>query len=114
MFLGLPIISNGVSYNRTTTENQAFYFSSENELRNILEQLTGKDLEICAGTMKKIAERRYTWKRIAKKYSQLIEETFTINEKTNVMPAISELDKAILEKYNVEHLKHIKLFNNSK
>ncbi|SDL78105.1 DUF1972 domain-containing protein [Chryseobacterium taihuense] len=114
MFLGLPIISNGVSYNRTTTENQAFYFSNENELRSILEKVSKEDLEVCAGKMKKIAERRYTWKRVAKKYSQLIEETFTINRKTNVMPEISELDEAILEKYNVEHLKNIKLFSNSK
>jgi len=112
MFLGLPIISNGVSYNRTTTENEAFYFSDENELRDILGKLTKEDLTFCAGQMKKIAQRRYTWKRIAKKYSQLIEETFTFEQKTNVLPIISQLDTDILKKYNIEHLKNIKLFNN--
>lgn len=113
MFLGLPIISNGVSYNRTTTEHQAFYFSNEEDLKNVLNEITKEDLRNCAVQMKKIAERRYTWKKIAKKYSQLIEETFTVNKKTNVYPIISELDKKILEKYNLEHLKNIKLFNSS-
>ncbi|MCS4302436.1 DUF1972 domain-containing protein [Chryseobacterium sp. BIGb0232] len=113
MFLGLPIISNGVSYNRTTTEHQAFYFSNEKELKNIIATLTDQDLKNCAGQMKKIAERRYTWKKIAKKYSNLIEETFTSKQKTKVYPLISELDKDILEKYNVGHLKNVKLFNES-
>lgn len=113
MFLGLPIISNGVSYNRTTTEHQAFYFANEEDLKNILNEITKEDLQNCAKQMKKIAERRYTWKKIAKKYSQLIEETFTINKKTNVYPVISKLDKKILEKYNLEHLKNIQLFNSS-
>ncbi|WP_374445266.1 DUF1972 domain-containing protein [Epilithonimonas sp.] len=111
MFLGLPIISNGVSYNRTTTEHQAFYFKDQNDLKNIISQLTDIDLEECALKMKKIAERRYTWKKIAKKYSSLIEETFISKKKTKVYPLISELDRKILDKYNVGHLKNIKLFN---
>jgi glycosyltransferase involved in cell wall biosynthesis len=111
MFLGLPIISNGVSYNRTTTEHQAFYFKEQNDLKNIISQLTDIDLEECALKMKKIAERRYTWKKIAKKYSSLIEETFISKKKTKVYPLISELDRKILDKYNVGHLKNIKLFN---
>ncbi|HAY3563266.1 TPA: glycosyltransferase family 1 protein [Elizabethkingia meningoseptica] len=111
MYLGLPVISNGVSYNRTTTEHQAFYFTTEHELKSILTKLTIDDLENCAIKMKKIAERRYVWKKIAKKYQHLIEETFTSKNKTNVFPLISELDKNILEKYNIGHLKYIKLFN---
>lgn len=113
MFLGLPIISNGVSYNRTTTEHQAFYFTNQNDLKAVLNQLTDEDLEKCAVKMKKIAERRYTWKKIAKKYSNLIEETFITKKKTKVYPIISELDKDILEKYNLGHLKNVKLFNES-
>lgn len=113
MFLGLPIISNSVSYNRTTTEHKAFYFTNEKELKNIIVTLTNQDLENCADQMKKIAERRYIWKKIAKKYSNLIEETFTSKKKTKVYPLISELDKDILEKYNVGHLKNVKLFNES-
>ncbi|RNA61972.1 glycosyltransferase family 1 protein [Chryseobacterium nematophagum] len=113
MFLGLPIISNGVSYNRTTTEHQAFYFSNAIELKSILAEVKNEEIENCAFQMKKIAERRYTWKKIAKKYSNLIEESFIIKKKTQVYPTISKLDKNILEKYNVGHLKNVKLFNES-
>ncbi|KYH07477.1 DUF1972 domain-containing protein [Chryseobacterium cucumeris] len=112
MFLGLPVISNGVSYNRTTTENQAFYFSNAEELKNILAQLKNEDLQNCAIRMKQIAERRYIWKKIAKKYHNLIEETFTAKNKAKVYPVICNLEKKILEKYNLEHLKNIQLFNN--
>lgn len=111
MFLGLPIISNGVSYNRTTTEHKAFYFSTEEDLKEILSSITKEDLSNCASQMKKIAERRYTWKKIAKKYLNLIEEAFAIKSKTNVCASISAIDKNILDKYHVEHLKNAKLFN---
>ena len=111
MFLGLPIISNGVSYNRTTTEHKAFYFSTEEELKEILSSITKEDLSNCASQMKKIAERRYTWKKIAKKYLNLIEEAFAIKSKTNVCASISAIDKNILDKYHLEHLKNAKLFN---
>ncbi|SIP94024.1 DUF1972 domain-containing protein [Chryseobacterium sp. RU33C] len=113
MFLGLPIISNGVSYNRTTTENQAYYFSNAEELKKIVAQLKKEDLQNCAIRMKRIAERRYTWKKIARKYHNLIEEAFAAKSKTKVYPAIGNLEKKILEKYNLEHLKNIQLFNNS-
>lgn len=113
MFLGLPIISNGVSYNRTTTENQAYYFSNAEELKKIVAQLKKEDLQNCAISMKRIAERRYTWKKIARKYHNLIEEAFAAKSKTKVYPAIGNLEKKILEKYNLEHLKNIQLFNNS-
>ncbi|WP_228457895.1 DUF1972 domain-containing protein [Chryseobacterium candidae] len=113
MFLGLPIISNGVSYNRTTTENQAYYFSNAEELKKIVAQLKKEDLQNCAISMKRIAERRYTWKKIARKYHNLIEEAFAAKNKTKVYPAIGNLEKKILEKYNLEHLKNIQLFNNS-
>lgn len=113
MFLGLPIICNGVSYNRTTTEEQAFYFSDEESLKTILIETNFKNLQDCAIRMKKIAQRRYTWKKIAKKYSSLIEEVFTVHKKTNIYPSTSLIDKKILEKYNVNHLKNIQLFNNS-
>jgi len=111
MFLGLPIISNGVSYNRTTTENQAFYFSDEAELKTILKNLTDDELSKCAAKMKKIAERRYTWKKVAKKYNNLICEAYSKKPKTFVYPVVSKLDKTILEKYHLEHLKNTKLFN---
>lgn len=114
MFLGLPVISYGVSYNRTTTGGQAFYFSDEEELKNLLNTLTNDQLKNCALKMKKIAKNKYVWKSVAEKYSQVIQESFSIKKKNRVYPEISRLDKEILEKYNLNHLKNIQLFNNAK
>ena len=44
MYLGLPVVSFNVSYNKTTTENKALYFSNELELTKIIQNLTKKDL----------------------------------------------------------------------
>lgn len=114
MFLGLPVISYGVSYNRTTTGGQAFYFSDEEELKNLLKTLTKNDLKNCSLKMKKIAKNKYVWKTVAEKYSQVIQESFSVTKKNNVYPEISRLDKKLLEKYNLNHLQNIRLFNNAK
>lgn len=114
MFLGLPVISYGVSYNRTTTGGQAFYFSDEEELKNLLKTLTKNDLKNCSLKMKKIAKNKYVWKTVAEKYSLVIQESFSVTKKNRVYPEISSLDKKILEKYNVNHLQNIRLFNNAK
>lgn len=114
MFLGLPVICYGVSYNRTTTGDQAFYFSDENELENLLKAITQADFKNCALRMKKIAENKYVWNTVAEKYSQVIQESFSVTTKKNVYPEISRLDKKMLEKYNISHLQNIQLFNNAK
>ncbi|WP_312176554.1 DUF1972 domain-containing protein [Chryseobacterium sp.] len=114
MFLGLPVICYGVSYNRTTTGDQAFYFSDEKELENLIKNLTQADFKNCALRMKKIAENKYVWNTVAEKYSQVIQESFSVTAKKNVYPEISRLDKKMLEKYNISHLQNIQLFNNAK
>lgn len=66
MFFGHPVIAYNVVYNRETTHNQAYYFSSTEELVQILFR---KDLD---GTiLKQIAEDNYTWRHIAKQYEAL-------------------------------------------
>lgn len=114
MFLGLPVISYGVSYNRTTTGDQAFYFSNEEELKILLKTLTKNDLKNCSLKMKKIAKNKYVWKTVAEKYSQVIQESFSVTKKNDVYPEVSKLDQEVLAKYNVNHLQNIQLFNNAK
>ncbi len=66
MFFGMPIVSFDVVFNRATTDEQAYYFRSADELLKII------DRDNLDGTrMKKIAEERYTWKTISKQYAQL-------------------------------------------
>lgn len=77
MNLGLPIIANGVVYNRETTENKAKYFSDHDKdsLKKQVVSLSKDDKarnEI-AIDMAEIAKRRYTWKRIANLYEKLFD-----------------------------------------
>lgn len=66
MFFGCPIIAFDVVYNRESTQNKAYYFSTPYDIVNLLNQgnLDGK-------IMKDIAEKEYTWKIIANKYEEL-------------------------------------------
>jgi glycosyltransferase involved in cell wall biosynthesis len=72
MALGLPIIAYNVPFNRETTDNQALYFETAEELRVMLEELTNATLERVGRAMRQIAARRYTWEEIVRKYEQVI------------------------------------------
>lgn len=70
MFFSKPILAYDVVYNKETTERQAFYYSSVEELVGLL----SKPYEIfnnCGKAMLEIANRRYCWKHIARQYEQL-------------------------------------------
>lgn len=71
MNLALPIIAYGVNYNISTTENQAIYFRSSEELLKIIRSVTSERLKGVAEKMKEIADRRYKWNIICKKYEDL-------------------------------------------
>lgn len=66
MFFGCPIIAFDVVYNRESTQNKAYYFSTPDDIVSLLKQgnLDGK-------IMKDISEMEYTWKVIAHKYEEL-------------------------------------------
>ena len=71
MHLGLPIASFDVTYNRATTENKCLYFSTADELSNLLRLTPVQIWENQRFVMHEIAQRRYCWDLIAEKYSQL-------------------------------------------
>ncbi|MEM6723941.1 MAG: hypothetical protein AAF598_07880, partial [Bacteroidota bacterium] len=71
MFLGLPIVAFDCSFNRVTTENRAVFFENEEELDLILGNLDNLPLDRIGANMKTIADQRYTWSVIARKYYQL-------------------------------------------
>lgn len=66
MFIGKPIVAYDVVYNRATTDNQASYFKSSDELIELLNQENENGTE-----MKRIAKEKYTWKKIASQYEAL-------------------------------------------
>lgn len=70
MFFEKPIFAFDCVYNRESTENKATYFSSSEQLANILND-EDIDLKANAKAMKEIAERRYKWETIARQYENL-------------------------------------------
>jgi len=110
MYLGLPIIAFGVSYNRTTTEDKALYFKSSSDLRVLIESIKIKELKEIGEEMKSIAKRRYTWPFITQKYKELVAEVLVIKNKTKVKPISSEIEIAKLLKMELGHLKHQQTF----
>ena len=110
MYLGLPVVSFNVSYNKTTTENKALYFSNELELTKIIQNLTKNDLKTLGLKMKSIAERRYKWEIIAEKYKQLFIEVLLAGKKTSLNNPFSVIKNDTLDELNLSHLKYTNTF----
>lgn len=66
MFFGKPILAFDVVYNRATTDEQAYYFKDSESLLKLISQ-NGMNGE----AMKSVAEKQYTWKKIASQYEAL-------------------------------------------
>lgn len=71
MFLGLPVIAHNNPFNLSTTENQAFYFSDENEIVKILGSNSQKDFESCGKRLQSVAQEKMKWAEVARKYTEL-------------------------------------------
>ncbi len=110
MYLGLPLIAFHVSYNKTTTENKAWYFHDEIELTTIIENCNSDSLKMNASLMKEIADRRYTWKIISSKYSFLIQQVFASKEKVTVSPIRNDLKEKELVEMELGHLAYPTMF----
>lgn len=70
MFFGKPILAFDCLYNRETTENKANYFADSKELENLINQEYLYFVDN-AYAMREIAQKRYTWAKVAKQYEQL-------------------------------------------
>ncbi len=71
MYLGRPIISFDVVYNRVTTENTALFFQKASDLIHTLTYFYDLKPARIATVLKAIADRRYTWANISMKYQYL-------------------------------------------
>lgn len=110
MYLGLPVIAFGVSYNRTTTGHRALYFGNQEELITIIENTSVRDLAKLGKVMKSIADRRYTWEIIASKYNYLVQRALKSKNKENVKSKIAQIPNTSLLQNKVAHLNNQKLF----
>lgn len=110
MYLGLPIIANGVSYNRTTTENSSLYFKNHNDLKYLIENTSLIKLKEIGGLMRSIALRRYTWAVITEKYKSLVVEALSDENKLSVIPHSAKISISKLLELQLGHLKYQHLF----
>lgn len=72
MHFGIPVLAHGCTFNRHTTENKALYFKTSDELRQLIDGLTTFVSAEVGSRMKEIAQRRYTWDRVAQEYFDLL------------------------------------------
>jgi glycosyltransferase involved in cell wall biosynthesis len=72
MHFGKPVLAYDCNYNRSTTEDQALFFKSSDELARLLETIEPTKAEEIGRKMREIANRRYTWKVVADEYFSLL------------------------------------------
>ena len=72
MWARLPILAFDVSFNRHTTENKAFYFTTPEDLAKISAALTGAQRSDCADMLFSVASNKYKWKHIRTAYEALL------------------------------------------
>ncbi len=69
MHFGMPVIAFDCAYNRWTTDNSAFYFSTVDQLVSIVRSsITGEGLAENGHAMRRIARTQYVWEKIAARY----------------------------------------------
>jgi hypothetical protein len=76
----------------------------------IVDRLTDEGLVEKSAAMKEIANRRYTWKVIARKYVFLVEQVLVANKKMAVSPDSSDLHIQELLNMEMGHLANPSFF----
>lgn len=110
MYLGLPVVAFDVSYNRTTSENKAFYFTTSADLENIIRKKPIAEWKANSQRMREVAHRRYTWEVIAKKYDFLIQQVLANHNKVSVKPTLADMPTETLLQFGAAHLQSTALF----
>lgn len=72
MHFGLPILAFDCVFNRNTTENRAIYFTTSEELVNLLRKASSLELKKIGSDMLEVAQRRFRWSEISKQYFSLL------------------------------------------
>jgi glycosyltransferase involved in cell wall biosynthesis len=115
MYLGLPIFSFDVSFNRATTEDKAIFFKNEAELKDKILSTNLIKLNQTARDLKILANKKYVWKKIARSYSSII-KAFDYNyKKSRYKTKMSNKAYKILLKEGHAHLENVRpIFNDLK
>ncbi len=104
MYLGLPIATFGVSYNKTTTEGKALYFYDSESLKSLVQNVDIDTFKRIGVAMKKVAERRYRWSFITRKYEELFQDALALRPKLSIDPALSKVNYHLLKDNQALHI----------
>lgn len=74
MHFGRPILAFDCEFNRATTENKAHFFRDVEELYSLIAGFEKIDFVENGSVMLEIAQRRYTWDVVARKYFELLRD----------------------------------------
>jgi hypothetical protein len=72
MWAELPTACFDVNFHRYTTQNQAFYFKTSEELESLSTSISQQSLNSCGRALRQIAEKEYTWFSILSAYENII------------------------------------------
>jgi glycosyltransferase involved in cell wall biosynthesis len=72
MATGIPIIAHDNIFNRTTTDNLAFYFKDTHEILNHISNLDTPNYSQSGMQLKELAQRKYRWGYVSDKLIELI------------------------------------------
>ena len=74
MHFAIPVFAFDCTFNRHTTEDRALFFSSAEELKQLVADTPADVLETVGQDMQRIAQARYTWQAVGAAYFELLRE----------------------------------------
>ncbi|MBD2769115.1 DUF1972 domain-containing protein [Hymenobacter sp. BT664] len=113
MSLGLPVLAFHASFNKATTEHKAIYFATKEELQQLIKATSIGSWITLGEQMKSVADRRYNWAVIARKYNFLIQKVSAATPHTakgSVRPQLSQLSSADLVQNNLGQYAALHMF----
>jgi glycosyltransferase involved in cell wall biosynthesis len=113
MSLGLPVLAFGVSFNKATTEHKALYFDTKAELMHLINSTRIGTWKALGEQMRAVADRRYNWAVIARKYNYLINSVYSVARqasKAGLHPQLSQLSKEELVGHQLGQYAALRMF----
>jgi glycosyltransferase involved in cell wall biosynthesis len=113
MSLGLPVLAFHASFNKATTEHKAVYFATKQELQQHILSTSISSWRGLGQEMKSVADRRYNWATIARKYNYLIQKVSATAQhavKGGLHPQLSQLSPADLVQHQLGQYTALKMF----
>ena len=113
MSLGLPVLAFDVSFNKATTEHKAVYFSDKAELKKHINNTRIGTWKALGQEMHAVADRRYNWAVIARKYNYLINKVSAAashSPKGALHPQLSHLSTKELVQHQLGQYSALNMF----